>query len=74
MKALLAIPGLPGLLKVAPESLAFIQTCRFDTSRTERFLAQQNVPLPPFAQYLEASCRHYCQRLGVAGGAVTSGA
>ena len=74
MKALLAIPGLPGLLKVAPESLAFIQTCRFDTSRTEQFLAQQNVQLPPFAEYLEASCRHYCQRLGVGGGAVTIGA
>ncbi|WP_431474365.1 SDR family oxidoreductase [Marinobacter sp. KM021] len=74
MKALLTIPGLPGLLKVAPESLAFIQTCRFDTTVTERFLAQQQVTLPPFRQYLQSSCRHYLESEAGTGKLTTHGA
>ncbi|MBN7768325.1 SDR family oxidoreductase [Marinobacter daepoensis] len=59
MKALLSIPGLPGLLNVARESLDFIQTCRFDTSGTDLFLRLHGIEIPPFGRSLRASGQRY---------------
>lgn len=62
MRALLRLPGLATLLKVAPESLDFIQPQRFDTTVTKRFLAASGIGAPDFASYLAASAHYYLER------------
>lgn len=61
MRALLRIPGLADRLNVAPESLEFIGTTRFDTSPTEAFLNRIGVTRPDLVATLQASARGYRQ-------------
>ncbi|MBW0147990.1 SDR family oxidoreductase [Marinobacter arenosus] len=59
LRGLLRVPGVAGLLKVAPESLDFIQPQRFDTTVTRRFLSDAGIPVPAFQSYLAASAHYY---------------
>ncbi|TGG92843.1 NAD-dependent epimerase/dehydratase family protein [Natronospirillum operosum] len=55
---LLRIPGLPKVLNTMPETLHFIQTTRFDTTITDRFLAEQQMPRPPIEDVIAESARY----------------
>jgi len=58
LKALLALPGLPKLLQVEPESLDFIQRERFDLSQTNAFLHRHKRDWPAIEQAIGASARY----------------
>lgn len=58
LKALLAMPGLPRLLQVEPESLDFIQRERFDMGPTDEFLRRHKRDWPAIEQAIGASARY----------------
>ena len=62
LAALLRIPGLPRLLNTWPEALHFIQTTRFDTACSDRFLASQGLAHPPIDDAIAASACFYRQQ------------
>lgn len=59
LRALLSIPGVPKLMNTYPEALHFIQTTRFDTAITDRFLELQGLFRPDIGLAVEASAQWY---------------
>lgn len=59
LAALLRLPGLPALLRTAPEALHFIQPTRFDTSVTQHFMAASGIVSAPIEQVLRANAQQY---------------
>ncbi|SDH80344.1 Thioester reductase domain-containing protein [Pseudomonas flavescens] len=57
LKALLRVPGMPRLLRIAPESLDFIQVERFDMTQTGVFLSRHQRHWPAIEQAIAASAR-----------------
>ncbi|PHQ15105.1 NAD-dependent epimerase/dehydratase family protein [Marinobacter profundi] len=59
MQFLLRLPMLARALRVAPESLEFIGTTRFDTAATDAFMVPGGIRQPELTSALRASARHY---------------
>lgn len=59
MQFLLRLPMLARALRVAPESLEFIGTARFDTAPTEAFMVSGGIRQPDLTSALRASARYY---------------
>ncbi|RFA30800.1 NAD-dependent dehydratase [Alkalilimnicola ehrlichii] len=66
LSALLKVPGLPALMNTEPEALHFIQTSRFDTRATERFLTAQGIVMPPIETVVRATAQAYRDKTEVA--------
>ena len=62
LAAVLRLPGLPRLLNTWPEALHFIQTTRFDTRQSERFLASQHLTHPPIQRVIARTTHFYQQQ------------
>lgn len=59
LAGLLKIPGMPQLMRTAPESLHFIQTARFDTSVLEGFVRSQNLPWPDMQDVIRRTAEYW---------------
>lgn len=55
LAALLRIPGVASLMNTEPETLHFLQSTRFDTSVTDRFLEEQELSRPPIQEVIRAT-------------------
>lgn len=53
------VPGMPQLMRTAPESLHFIQTARFDTSVLEGFVRSQNLPWPDMQDVIRRTAEYW---------------
>lgn len=55
LATLLRIPGVASLMNTEPETLHFLQSTRFDTSVTDRFLEEQELSRPPIQEVIRAT-------------------